>query len=115
MRVYRREDFIKLPAGTFYCEIDDNDGMLSICKKGETFDQTDDWFYTDLGDIEAKSSEHRFDYLIDSEENGTSYDLNKTQGGDGLFGKKSRYLVYEKKDLLELKKYIENSLANIEE
>lgn len=108
MRIYNRKDFMNLPIGTFYCKIDSGSGG-GLCIKKESL--YNDWYYQDLCNIESFDSQERWDFIDDSLQNGTSYEISSSEMRDGFYENEDKFLVYEKKDLELLKKYIEEAMS----
>ncbi len=106
MKLYTREDFLKLPPGTIY-QSDDNESLLIktqlLYNDGDLPDKIEnlvpiDWYY---GKIEPEDYDRRYE----DAEKSISYDSVFSQQKDGFYSHDSVYLVYEKSDikyLLEL-------------
>ena len=98
MKVYNRQEFLKLPSGTIFCK-----GAKwffgTICIKGHSSELENDICYLDLCNIESDNSDQRVDRLEDSLINGNSYEINNSYGRDTFFDDDDLFLVFEKKDL----------------
>lgn len=106
MKILNRQDFLKMPQGTFYAKgikwyID------GFCIKRETyFDQLGkaiDFTYYNLVDFEWKSSEDHADSCDKMLETGQSREINKSYMRDGCFCDEDLFLVFEKTDLDHIK------------
>lgn len=108
MRVYNRDDFLKLPAGTLYAKGVQwaFDGLMV---KADTWG--DDWVCLNVQDIEAFDSGENCARLDEMLEAGASYPMNDAYGRDGYFDKDAVFLVYERDDLLKLQNLISAALA----
>lgn len=108
MRVYRLDEFRKLPEGTLFCEAEPwVFGTLHV--KGETWES--DFLLRDLQSIGADDSGEWSRRLDEMLENGASYPINDAYGRDGSFNKKALFLVYEHEDLLELRRVVDEALS----
>lgn len=115
MKVYNRQDFLKLPEGTFFCK-----GVRwafeSLMIKGDTWNDNQgkpfDFLCLDLNDIDCVNSSHRVGLLVSSLVCNTSCEINQDYGRDGSFNDEDVFLVYEKEDLKILRNLIDNSLKN---
>lgn len=96
MKVYHRNDFLLLPAGTLFCKGVEW-SFYDLCIKGETWEN--DFLYSNLTLMSSISSNDYFDKLDDSLNNGTSYFINQDFSRDGSFDDSELFLVYERKDL----------------
>lgn len=109
MKVYRLEEFRKLPEGTLFCEAEPwVFGTLHV--KGETWES--DFILRDLQSIEAEDSGQWGARLDEMLETGASYPINNAYGRDGTFNDKALFLVYETEDLLELRRVIDEALIS---
>lgn len=113
MRIYRRKDFIALPAGTLFCK-----GkpwyFENLQVKGDT------WRFsgggTEFGNrqlqwIAAHDSGDAGDRLDAMLETGASFPLEDAYGRDGCFDEDDLFLVYEKADLEEMAAVIRQAIA----
>lgn len=110
MKIYNRKDFLELPEGTFFAK-----GcqwvIEGFCIKGETWkSEFSDFLYHDLVSIEYHDSIQHFDRLEEMLEKGVSYPINDSISRDGSFNGEDVFLVFERQDLLEIKKLIDLSL-----
>ena len=109
MRIYDRDGFMSLPAGTIFCK-----GkpwfFEEFSVKGDTLNDTQgspiDWTYLGLQWIESESSEDADRKLEDMKSNGASYPMQESYGRDGCFDSKDIFLVYEQADLQKIKEMI---------
>ena len=107
MRVYRLDEFRKLPEGTLFCEAQPwVFGTLHV--KGETWES--DFLLRDLQSIAADDSGEWGRRLDEMLESGASYPINDAYGRDGSFNEKALFLVYEREDLLELRRVVDEAL-----
>jgi hypothetical protein len=96
MRLYRRTDFLRLPAGTLYCK-GVQWAFSELCVKGET--EGADFLLCNLQSIEYHDTE---DFVARCEAmlcDGASVPLNTTMQRDGCFDELEIFLVYEPEDL----------------
>lgn len=108
MRVYRRDEFMKLPEGTLYAKGKPwHFGELSV--KGETWET--DFTLRSLVNIESEDSGQWADRLFAMLDGGANYPLDPDYGRDGCFDKDDLFLVYEKADLEELQRVIAGAIA----
>jgi hypothetical protein len=114
MKLYRRDAFMELPAGTLYCK-----GkpwyFESLHVKAQTLrsvekDDPFDWVCLSLDSVEANDSEQFDARLTDMLENGASYPMADAYGRDGCFDKDDLFLVYEVEDLKRLHEIICNAV-----
>lgn len=114
MRIYRRADFLSLPAGTIFCKGKPwYFGSLHV--KGDSLENdfcARDlcWINSDSGDGERDSGTD-FGALDEMLEEGTSYPIEDCEGRDGCFNDDDLFLVYEADDLRALMRDIENALT----
>jgi len=107
MKVYRLDEFRKLPEGTLFCECERwVFGTLHV--KGETWER--DFLLRDLQSIDAEDSGEWGRRLDEMLESGASYPINGDYGRDGSFNENALFLVYEREDLLELRRTIDEAL-----
>lgn len=104
MKIVNREDFLKLPEGTFFCK-----GKQwywdNFSVKGYSF--INDFQYMNLCDIQADSSDQLVDRYDEMLEKGTSYPLRDSMGRDGFFEEDAVFLIYEREDLDKLIKMMQ--------
>jgi len=115
MKLYNRNEFIKLPANTIYSRVDDRISSKIchglFCKiSGDEWDV--DWIEQDLIG-EGKAPDHLtsgidiVDYVLAKRDNFESFDLDYNLAGrDGLFNDKDAFVVWEKKDIRKLIDYL---------
>jgi hypothetical protein len=108
MRVYKREEFLKLPEGTIYAK-----GKEWFFNGLEVkFDTTDygDWWSLDPCWIDADKEPQLWDRLDEMLDKGASYPMETAISRDGLSEEDAIFLVFEKDDLLKLQGYISKAL-----
>lgn len=119
MKIYRHNDFLKLPEGTIFCFYIDEQYIGNtdhICIKGISLkDQAGeyiDFCYIDFIDTSTAidSGDHMYEFN-DMLINGSSYELEPHAQRQGLYDEKSVYLVYEKNDVLEIIKYLQTAIG----
>lgn len=108
MRVYKRDDFLKLPAGIIFSQ-GNKWCFQDISVKGETL--TNDFMYMDFCTLEAQNSDMLFTQLEDSLENGTSYTINESYTRDGYFDDQDVFLVFEKDDISKMEGLLNESMT----
>ena len=103
MKLYRRAEFMKLPAGTLYCK-----GkpwcFEELSVKGDTFGN--DWSQLGLCGIASQNCSDADDRLTAMLEEGASYPMADGYGRDGCFNDEDIFLVYEVEDLRRLHEII---------
>lgn len=118
MKLYNRDDFMKLPEGILYisfakCTVMEEALMrqepAGMIRKGETLFRDDgtpfDWLTKDLTDINY--SYYCAGTLL---ENIQSYHMEELESRDGAFDTADLFMVYEYLDLLELQHRVEQAL-----
>jgi hypothetical protein len=113
MRIYNRQEFMKLPAGTFFAKgkpwyfeaIDVKDETCVI--EGRNVD----FFVHGLTWVEANDSGEAIDRLEEMKERGDSYPMQDSICRDGCFDEEDIFLVYEKEDLERIKIMLEKALT----
>lgn len=109
MRVVNRMTFLTLPAGTIYCKgVEWAFDSLSI--KGDSL--ANDWFYLDLSWPSAFDTGEALGHLGRSLESGSSFACEDAETRDGGYDEDAVFLIYEKDDLLTLRKYIDAALSH---
>lgn len=114
MKIYKRCHFLNLPEGTFFSR-----GYEWIIQgfyiKGETWKDDSgkniDFLLLDLVNIEAFDTEELFKRLEDMKEKCLDYPINESYQRDGVFDDTELFLVYEKQDLIFIKKNIDRFLC----
>lgn len=99
MRIYSREAFLQLPAGTFYCT-GPQWAFGGLCVKGDSW--PNDFLLVNIQTIESRSSEQlwaRYDQMLTE---GVSFPLNAGSQRDAAFADEDVFLVYEPADLQQL-------------
>lgn len=106
MRAVDRKTFLMLPAGTIYCK-----GIKwafdSICIKGDSLEN--DWIYLDPSWPAAHDTGAAVEYLEMSLADGMSFACEDAMGRDGCFDDDAVFLIYEKRDLDELRQHIDRA------
>jgi len=108
MRIYKRKEFLELPAGTFYAK---GKPMYfeELCIKGETLVHND-WYESAFCWVQAKSSEEgifRMEAMLQAD---ASYPMQDSLCRDGCFEDDAIFLVFEKDDLLKLRGWIDEAI-----
>lgn len=107
MRVVDRKTFLTLPADTVYCK-----GVQwafdGLCVKADSLEN--DWIYLNPAWASAHDSGEAMDLLERSLETGSSFECEDAFGRDGCFDDKDVFLIFEKKDLLQLRGYIDRAI-----
>jgi hypothetical protein len=103
MKVYRRKDFLQLPAGVLFCK-----GKPwyweTPCIKGDTLENTTVGDFLECGFcwVDANDSGEAFDRLNLMLETGASFPMEEAYGRDGMYDEEDLFLVFEKADIAEL-------------
>jgi len=101
MRIVKRPEFLKMPAGTLYSKYEHCVfGDLNI--KEETLATGNDWFYQQIADsIESTGTENFSDKLHESAETGKSLGMDfDCLGRDGCFEDDNQmFAVWERADV----------------
>jgi hypothetical protein len=115
MKVYKRYEFLNLPAGTIFAKGKEwYFDQLQV--KGDTLPADEDGYMGDFYSmefawVECRESMEGINRLYDMLEKGSSYPMNDSESRDGMFDPDDLFLVFEKDDLLILKTYIEEAIA----
>ena len=86
--------------------------MDGFCVKGESY--LNDFYYTNLVNIDSFNSEELCDRQYEMFEKGSSYPINTKESRDGVFCEEDIFLVFEKEDLIEIRNYINTFLGEYE-
>ncbi len=113
MKVLNKKDFLKMPAGTFFC-VGTQWVFGGLCLKGESWHGSGDFLYVDVCKIAAYNDKERIDRLEDSLEKGLSWCINQDISRGGMHNDDDIFLVYEKEDLEILRSLINAALMTIE-
>lgn len=112
MRIYNRDEFLKLPAGTIFAK-GKPQYFESLSVKADSM--PNDFIYRQLVWFESHGDTgdefdlgRRFNAMV---ENGASFRMEQSYGRDGCFDDEDLFLVYESADLLELREIIDAALA----
>lgn len=102
MKVVSRKEFLVMPAGTLYTPFKPcyTEGLAV---KGETLDNGDDWFYTEL--VASSESCAGLDMLNNGEELPFNTDW---QGRDGAFDQDQKFIVYSPADVFAFAETLAN-------
>jgi hypothetical protein len=109
VRIYRRKEFLTMPAGTIYAKGKQwhFDGFNV---KADTL-ASNDWVQLSPMWIEAHNDADQFDKLDAMLENGESCPMAESYGRDGCFDEEEIFLVPERADLEKLRAMIDAALA----
>lgn len=109
MKLFNRQDFMKLPEGVIYVEgVQWALGGLYVKGETITFDGKDeDWCCLDLLDIDCDDHIQRIDRYEEMLEKGASYPMNSASGRDGMFNADAVFLVFEESDIETLRYYMD--------
>lgn len=108
MRIVNRKEFLTLPVGTVYAEYQPC-FISSIKVKDETWEY--DFLCVCFDYIEPNANEDDgVDAMYAMQEDGSSRDIEKAIGRDGMFEEKQLFMIYEKEDIA----YIVKCLTNYE-
>ena len=124
MKLYKRAEFLKLPAMTIYSKILSNepyklmDGLY--CKTSDIHDLRYDWTEQEL------ISEHGFPNGVEDWMDAIEYQLNlrdtfqdfrtdlECDGRNGLYDENDKFVVWDKEDITKLRDYLNRALENID-
>lgn len=118
MRIVKKKEFYRLPAGTIYSEYEPC-AFNEIFIKGETINDQDgkpmDYVEMSLiGNVDAPSSGDLIDILDKAEETGESFSLDfDFFGRNASYEDAQLYAVYERKDLEGLISTLKESLSKL--
>lgn len=112
MKIYRRDEFLKLPAGTIFAK-GKPQYFEGLSVKGDSL--PDDFtcrqlvWFENHGDTDDEFDQgYRFDAMV---EGNASFPMGQSYGRDGCFDDEDLFLVYERDDLQELRGIIDKALA----
>lgn len=109
MRVVHRDTFLMLPAGTIYCKGTRwIFGGLNV--KHENFGQNG-WYAADPAWVDGADSGECFDRLEEMLAKGTSYPMQDSICRDGPSDAEAVFLIFERADLLILRRWIDTALT----
>lgn len=114
MRIYRRSEFMTLPAGIIYCKGKPwhFDGL---CIKGETIVHGDgmagDWCYCNPAWVDAHDSGEAAYRLEEMLATGASWPCEKDDSRDGCFDEDDIFLIFEAGDLMWLEERIKDAIG----
>lgn len=110
MRIYKRQDFIKLPEMTIYSRVEYQSIIGLFCKTTNINDNSVDWLEQDL--ISNVLTENMYSEPIEEYfgfDNDFRANLN-LQSRDGCFNDKNLFVVWDKEDVTKLRDYLNNVL-----
>lgn len=103
-----------LPEGTLYCK--GKEWFFEhMCIKGKSIkwgDGIGDWYEMDPCWVDGNNSGECFSRLQEMLDKKASYPMQNCECRDGCFDPDDLFLVFEKDDLVILKNYIEEAIAN---
>lgn len=110
MRIINREQFLKLPAGTVYCNYKPT-CVEELLIKSDSL--TNDWYYQDIAlAVDADSSEEAHEMLYDAEHHGVHIQFNfYSEYRDGCFNDNQLFTVWDKEDVEALIKRLKETLV----
>ena len=101
MKIINKDEFLKLPEGTLYCEYEPC-FLSSPLIKGENCGH-DDYYESEITDIDFDSTGDMFDKYEEMEKEGKSYPLElHCYGRNAMFNDKQLFIIYEKTDVESL-------------
>lgn len=109
MKLLNREDFMALPAGTIYAKGTAIASFGSLEIKADSLGG--DWVCLDPCYVDGRDPGECDERFEDMLLNGASYPMRSAFGRDGCFEQDAIFLVFEKDDLLQLRKYVEEAIA----
>lgn len=120
MKLYKREDFIKLPAGTIYSRVtNDYELMNGLFCKDSGIELQYDWSEQDLiaepgfpNDIREGSEAIEYQLNLRNTFQEFETDL-ECSGRDGLYEDENLFVVWSEKDVTKLITYLQNTLNRI--
>jgi hypothetical protein len=111
MRIYNREEFLKLPAGTLYIKATEPWAWEEYLVKVETLN-AGDWVYADIRTyLEGKDLDYSWEYMLQGK---LSCNSRLEYQRDGCFDDNELFMVFEKPDL-ELLKNVVNKCIHVSE
>lgn len=118
MKLYKRKDFVNLPANTIYSKVDPDGGELCIglyCKESGPEVLGNDWYEQDLiaetghplKDQGINDGLDNFNHVIDLRDSFKTFRTDlQAFGRDGLYEDKDAFVVWDKSDVLKLINYL---------
>ena len=108
MRIYKRDEFMKLPPGTAFCKGKEW-YFNGVNFKGETIGN--DWYEADPAWVDGRNSEECFERLEKMLNGGASYPMKNSECRDGYFDDEDLFLVFEEGDLKILRDWIDAAIS----
>jgi hypothetical protein len=108
MRIYRRSDFLKLPAGVIFAK-GQPFAFDEIQIKGDSL--PNDFFcrsWTWIKAYDSGEAMHRLDQMLEQE---ASFPIEDGEGRDGLFDDDAIFIVFEPADLQKMREDIDTAVA----
>lgn len=113
MRIYKRAEFMKLPAGAMFCK--GKEWYFSdICSKDETIKTEGkdiDFYYAHYNWVDGDDCGECLERLGKMMDEGASFPMQDSISRDGMFDDTEIFLVFEKEDLLKLRDVIDQAIA----
>jgi hypothetical protein len=109
MRLYRREEFLKLPPGVFYAKAAERWVFQDLCVKGDTVAGVD-WRYRTLSGIDSSSTEQMLDRYEAMEQTGAAFPMAEGDVRDGMFDAGDLFLVLDRDDLATLRGLVDAAM-----
>lgn len=113
MRIVNRKEFLAMPSGTVYCKYERMGILGDLCIKYRSLKA--DWYYLALADFDDCNDSTEFVDKLDQMEKDPklSYPLNcDTTARDGLFEDNEMFMVYDKKDVMNIVDILINTLKS---
>lgn len=114
MRIVDRATFMTLPAGTIFAKIPEPIIIQEMCVKGDTIFSGEgkaiDWAYMPIANWDSAGSGHWADLYGRMANYGESHPCESIYGRDGMFSESDKFLIFERHDLLELRKNIDAAI-----
>ena len=119
MKLYKREDFLKLPKMTIYSRIDNNIAEVCyglFCKTSDLEYMTGDWVEQDLigeglASKELTSGTDILDFVLEKRDSFKDFRLDYDLAGrDGMYEDKDTFVVWDNEDISQLVNYLLNCI-----
>lgn len=109
MRIVRRAEFMRLPAGTAFQK-----GKRwywgGLCFKTDDV-YSNDWRYVTVDDVDADDSGEAFERLEEMLSAGTSYPMADASTRDGCFDDEDLFLIYDAEDLTKIEEMFASAIV----